>query len=73
MRGLRGRLTLIAVTLVVHASAVREPLPPMGTTPMTKSGPQAWDNYAVDPNKGLLDGGFTRLLTHSVADATAVQ
>ena len=64
---------LIAASLAAPAAAVREPLPPMGSTPMTKRGPLAWDNYAVDPNYGLLGGGFTRLLTHSVADATAVQ
>ncbi|CAK0895131.1 unnamed protein product [Prorocentrum cordatum] len=73
VRGICWWLTLTIFDLVGRASAGREPLQPMGATPMTKRGHLAWDNYATDPNAGLLDGGFTRLLTHLVAYATAAQ
>ncbi|CAK0838668.1 unnamed protein product [Prorocentrum cordatum] len=59
--------------LVGRATAGREPLQPVGATPMAKRGPWAWGCCATDPNAGLLGGGFARLLTHSVADATASQ
>ena len=38
-----------------------------------KRGPRAWDNFFEMPAAGLLQGGTTRLLVHSVADATTKQ
>ena len=53
--------------------AVRPKPPRAGDVPLEKRGPRAWDNYEREPHLGISEGGFTRLLTHSVADATAAQ
>ena len=45
----------------------------MGTTPFEKRGPRAWDNYFDAPLRQLSQGGWTRLLSHSIGDTTALQ
>ena len=45
----------------------------MGETPLLKRGPRAWSNYDPSSASRLGGGGWTRLLTHSIADATATQ
>ncbi|CAK0879893.1 unnamed protein product, partial [Prorocentrum cordatum] len=47
--------------------------PRPGRARIEKRGPRAWDNYEKEPHLGISEGGFTRLLTHSVADVSAAQ
>ena len=54
------------------AEAVKQ-LPPMGTNPFQKRGPEARAQYETTPLVPLSKGGTTRLLVHAVGDATATQ
>ena len=54
---------------IVNGVVTEEP----GKIRFHKRGPRAWDNFFEMPAAGLLQGGTTRLLVHSVADATTKQ
>ena len=61
------------LTMMIVASSAGKTRIIMGENALTKRGPRAWDNYHASPQTALAAGGWTRLLTHSVADATATQ
>ena len=61
------KIILLPVSIAVKKTA------PMGEQPLQKRGPLAWDNHMSSPVTPLHQGGTTRLLIHSVGDATAQQ
>ncbi|CAK0863826.1 unnamed protein product, partial [Prorocentrum cordatum] len=71
--GMRWWVAAMALEEVHPVGAVRPKPPRAGDIPLQKRGPRAWENYEKEPHLGISEGGFTRLLTHSVADVTAAQ
>ena len=66
-------MTAFLLFLLPVVRAGRGPKAMMGEVPFEKRGPGAWTNHALDPLVPLTSNGWTRLLTHAVADNTARQ
>ena len=61
---------MLLFSLAATAESGKKASTSMGDIAMHKRRPKAWDNYLKDPLRPLADNGWTRLLSHAIADDT---
>ena len=66
-------LQALIITCAILSAVAGKKASAMGEVALHKRGPLAWSNHDVDPLPPLQQNGWTRLLSHAVADDTAKQ